>query len=1398
MNKLHKRIWSMVLAVVLVFGLTVPALGMAQEGQSAEESEGPANFIEPAHGERGITPGDAEVIDEFGGDEGWYPEMPDITPPPTPTPTPEPDAEPAAAATPELTDEGWYVLLYNDYTMVFQKGNRADEEHGGESAVLNKWSGVDQIYAKSQTTCNEYPWYNNGVYKKVLHVETKDNFPMRRLRCAFCGFTELLSADLSGLDVSQVDNMDRLFWGDAELNELNVSGWDLSNCKSMVGAFASLNDMTSLDLSTWNMSNMSNIYQAFANCISLTEIKGIESWDTSNFQDVASLFSNCPELTSLDLSQWDLSSVRSMDFMFSYCGVETLKLGPKWRFTDDEINLDGSWVRESNGDVYTEDTLKAAWNESMADTYHRGSTITFHYNSKIYGEDKFDKTIESYMGADNYTMPEAPVRIGYNFKGWFTESESGTQLISGSPIGQTDYYAHWERDPLVPTPAPDYDTGTPYAILYEDGELAFQMGHETNRDYIEIYTGFSDTAKFGSISDVPWDEHREDITKVTSTGNVPLLSGQHLFEDCVNLVSADTTGLDMSGATALTSMFKGCTGLTAANTAGLICGNATSATNMFSGCTALETVDTSGWDTSKLMDTMNMFLNCSSLKSLDLSNFAVPAKVNMAVMRENMLNGLSGLQDLKLGSGFRFIESREGLEGDWFGPSGSKISAASLMSTYSSSMAGDYHRAVTVTFHGNGGEPDTQTVESYLGATKYKLPSEPTKELAEFQGWFTASEGGTELNEGDPINQREYYAQWRDTTPTPTPTPSPTPEPDYDLDTAYAILYEDGTLVFQMGNETDESHGAVVKTYTGYDTLDASDDSDWPWHNERKKIHTLIAEDPIHMKRLMYAFTSCSNLTSADLHNLDVSDVNNFYDLFGWCRKLETVNLNGWDTGEVVTFTGMFRQCNALRALDDVSAFDTSSAVNMQNVFYGCKGLTQLDLSGWDMSGVTDMSGMFSDCEALVDLNITGWEIPGVLNLSYVFDGCSALWYADMGGWNTGKASRMDYMFRKCDALDTIILGTQFLFSKKDTKLTGDWVRESTGDVYSADDLMDTYDGRTMADVYHKGVAITFHGNGGTPEEQTITSFLGAMHYTTPDVEPPAGKVLTGWYTAEQGGTELTGPIERTNYYAHWGDPATPTPSPTPDPGTPSPEVTPTPTPTPDPVTPSPEVTPTPTPDPVTPSPEVTPTPEPLKPFNETDIEHQFNAEERITVSADAGVVPDGTVLRVVPDEGERYVAGTEEFLGKPQKMLGMFDISLRDLQGNEVQPNGKVHIRIEFGAALPDNVSILHFHGDDPELIEHIADDAAVEFDVTRFSMFVVATDYEPEPSEQPSPTPGAPTDTPKPTAAPTAQPTAAPQSDYPSTGDNGPILFGLMIGAAAIAGVCVIAAVRMRRKHE
>ena len=126
------------------------------------------------------------------------------------------------------------------------------------------------------------------------------------------------------------------------------------------------------------------------------------------------------------------------------------------------------------------------------------------------------------------------------------------------------------------------------------------------------------------------------------------------------------------------------------------------------------------------------------------------------------------------------------------------------------------------------------------------------------------------------------------------------------------------------------------------------------------------------------------------------------------------------DTSNVKTFLCMFKSCRSLYEINNLNNFDTSSAENMNSMFYSCYSLRKVDVSTFDTSNVTTFSCMFGYDSYLTELNVSGFDTGSVTNMEAMFDNCSSLIELDLSSFSTNYVTEFSAMFRNCENLKTI------------------------------------------------------------------------------------------------------------------------------------------------------------------------------------------------------------------------------------------------------------------------------------------------------------------------------------------------------------------------------------------
>jgi surface protein len=88
--------------------------------------------------------------------------------------------------------------------------------------------------------------------------------------------------------------------------------------------------------------------------------------------------------------------------------------------------------------------------------------------------------------------------------------------------------------------------------------------------------------------------------------------------------------------------------------------------------------------------------------------------------------------------------------------------------------------------------------------------------------------------------------------------------------------------------------------------------------------------------------------------------------MFNLCTNLTSLNISNFDISNVKSIDRMFANCYNLTTLD-ISSFNTANVTSMPYVFFKCSSLKTIFVSNlWDVSKVTYSDNMFYECTQLV------------------------------------------------------------------------------------------------------------------------------------------------------------------------------------------------------------------------------------------------------------------------------------------------------------------------------------------------------------------------------------------------------------------------------------------------
>ena len=107
-----------------------------------------------------------------------------------------------------------------------------------------------------------------------------------------------------------------------------------------------------------------------------------------------------------------------------------------------------------------------------------------------------------------------------------------------------------------------------------------------------------------------------------------------------------------------------------------------------------------------------------------------------------------------------------------------------------------------------------------------------------------------------------------------------------------------------------------------------------------------------------------------------------------------------------------------LSAISGMEYLNTEQVTNMAGMFYGCSGLTSIDLSSFNTSHLMYMTSMFSSCSGLKSLDLSSFNTAVAIDMRGLFRYCSNLTTIYVGDeWTTANTLLHGFMFTDCTSL---------------------------------------------------------------------------------------------------------------------------------------------------------------------------------------------------------------------------------------------------------------------------------------------------------------------------------------------------------------------------------------------
>ena len=178
---------------------------------------------------------------------------------------------------------------------------------GAKSVVLTKYidSNADAVVASSYKI-------DGSIYNTSIEATTM-----------FKGNKTIKSVVINeGVRVAS-DSMAEMFYQCSNLETADLSGLDTSEVTSLYRLFSECSKLTNIDVTGWDTSSVEDMGYLLDCCDSLTTFVGYEDWDTSSVWNIYKLFNRTLKIREVNLSKWDLSKVDNSGWCFQGCGMNS-------------------------------------------------------------------------------------------------------------------------------------------------------------------------------------------------------------------------------------------------------------------------------------------------------------------------------------------------------------------------------------------------------------------------------------------------------------------------------------------------------------------------------------------------------------------------------------------------------------------------------------------------------------------------------------------------------------------------------------------------------------------------------------------------------------------------------------------------------------------------------------------------------------------------------------------------------------------------------------------------------------------------------------------------------------------------------------------------------------------
>ena len=811
----------------------------------------------------------------------------------------------------------------------------------------------------------EAPWFDDNLWEygwddRITRIVFEPSFANARPTSTANWFYLIMNGldedeypetieGLNYLNTSCVTDMKGMFF-QTSFSYLDVSDWDTSNVTDMREMFYYCESLTSLDVSTWDTGNVTDMYRMFDWCVSLNDLD-VSDWDTSNVTDMHEMFDGCSGLSQLDVSSWDTSNVTDMYAMFNGCsGLSQLDVS-SWDTSNvtDMYAMFGGCSGLSQLDVSSWDTSSCTDMLGM----FAGCSGLSQLDVSSWDTGNVTNMYAMFNGCSGLSQLDVST--------WNTGNVANMYIMFRGCNSLTSLdLSSWDISKVTNMSSMFDGCGALETIKVADKNVDWSSSTATSNN---MFSGC--TSLVGTPDGISFNSTKTNKNVAKAVGGYfsyepeaeptayAVLNGTTLTFKYDNQMP-DTNAWDVSD----TSYTYRVSGRAPWHDAGVTTvvfdpsfadARPTSTAYWFytyipynppgfkSSLSSIEGI--SYLNTSNVTDMSGMFQGCNSLTSLDLSSWDTGNVTNM----NSMFNGCDSLTSIDVSTWDTGNVTRM----DYMFNNCFVLNSIDVSSWDTSkviSMNGVFDNCQNLTFldlRSWDTSSNTLNFDMFYNCKSLETILVANKDVDWSVGRFFDPVAGP-----DPMFYGCTVLEGK---------------PD---GIAYAAnTSSDKDLIYYA-----KADGGYFSYVTAYAVLDGT---------------TLTFKYDYNMPKTNAWDVNNTNYSSsqtAPWKNANITAVV-FDSSFADARPLSTAY---W-----------FYGCNQLTEIENTEYLNTENVVNMNSMFNGCSGLSQLDVSTWDTDNVTDMTAMFNDCISLKTITVADedadWSNGSVSSSQNMFKNCTSL-----------------------------------------------------------------------------------------------------------------------------------------------------------------------------------------------------------------------------------------------------------------------------------------------------------------------------------------------------------------------------------------------------------------------